>query len=92
MLYDTLSYSEQAQLISLQTAISSWSCAQIQAQHQNNCRPWDACASNFVFISSSMGMHAEYILQILQQYRYDCNLEMVEQTMAAAGIMAWSPS
>lgn len=57
----------------------------------NSVRPWDASASNFVLISSNIGMHAELIYSILQQHRY-CNLEMVEQIITAAGFMAWSPS
>lgn len=57
----------------------------------NSVKPWDASASNFVLISTNVGMHAELIYSILHQYRY-CNLEMVEQVITAAGFMAWSPS
>ena len=64
--------------------------AQIEAN--NSIRPWDASAANFVLISSKIGMHPQLIAEILQGYRYACNLEMVEQTITAAGMMAWSPS
>lgn len=64
--------------------------AQIEAN--NSIRPWDASAANFVLISSKIGMHPQRIAEILQGYRYACNLEMVEQTITAAGMMAWSPS
>lgn len=63
-----------------------------QINYIRTLRQWDASATNFVLISGNIGMHAELITQILQQYRFDCTLDMVEQTMTAAGIMAWSPS
>lgn len=55
-------------------------------------RPWDASAANFAITACSLGMHPELILKALQQQRYYCNTEMVEQTITNAGYMAWAPS
>lgn len=67
------------------------SYTQIKQNEDNSVRPWDASASNFVLISTNIGMSEEAIFDILRRYRYS-DLEMVEQTITAAGFMAWSPS
>lgn len=55
-------------------------------------RPWGASTANFVLISANLGMHAELILGLLRLHRYNCNIELVEQTMTDAGFMAWVPT
>lgn len=57
-------------------------------------RPWDADAANFVLLSRKVGIHAPLIWQFLHIYRYDCSLEMVEQTIKAADhfIRPWDAS
>ena len=55
-------------------------------------RPWDANAANFVITACSLGMHPELITKALQQQRYNCSNEMVEQIITNAGYMAWAPS
>lgn len=67
------------------------SYTQIKQNEDNSVRPWDASASNFVLISTNIGMSEEVIFDILRRYRYS-DLQMVEQTITAAGFMAWSPS
>lgn len=81
----------EPQLPILQIMLSPVVYTQIKQNEDNSVRPWDASASNFVLISTNIGMPAELIAGILRRYRYS-DLEMVEQTITAAGFMAWSPS
>ena len=47
-------------------------------------RPWDASATNYIILSACIGIQASLIIEILQYYRYDCSLQIVEQTITAA--------